>query len=191
MGLAHTDIEALITLAKTGKQSAYKKLLDEYWSYIYGFQLKRTSDEFLAEDITIQTFAKAFDKLSTYNSDYKFKTWLTTISKNIYVDIIRKENNAVVTNTSKAENKKINSLADNTLSAEDELIKEQNLSLLLQNIKKLKPDYQNIIMLRYFQELSYKEIAETIDEPINTIKVKLLRARKLLADIITSGTNKV
>ena len=175
MGLAHTDIEALITLAKTGKQSAYKKLLDEYWSYIYGFQLKRTSDEFLAEDITIQTFAKAFDKLSTYNSDYKFKTWLTTISKNIHVDIIRKENNAVVTNT----------------SAEDELIKEQNLSLLLQNIKKLKPDYQNIIMLRYFQELSYKEIAETIDEPINTIKVKLLRARKLLADIITSGTNKV
>ena len=82
-------------------------------------------------------------------------------------------------------------MADNTLSAEDELIKEQNLSLLLQNIKKLKPDYQNIIMLRYFQELSYKEIAETIDEPINTIKVKLLRARKLLADIITSGTNKV
>ena len=129
--------------------------------------------------------------MSTYNSDYKFKTWLTTISKNIHVDIIRKENNAVVTNTSKAENKKINSLADNTLSAEDELIKEQNLSLLLQNIKKLKPDYQNIIMLRYFQELSYKEIAETIDEPINTIKVKLLRARKLLADIITSGTNKV
>lgn len=129
--------------------------------------------------------------MSTYNSDYKFKTWLTTISKNIYVDIIRKENNAVVTNTSKAENKKINSLADNTLSAEDELIKEQNLSLLLQNIKKLKPDYQNIIMLRYFQELSYKEIAEIIDEPINTIKVKLLRARKLLADIITSGTNKV
>ena len=46
-------------------------------------------------------------------------------------------------------------------------------------------------MLRYFQELSYKEIAETIDEPINTIKVKLLRARKLLADIITSGNNKV
>ena len=129
--------------------------------------------------------------MSTYNSDYKFKTWLTTISKNIHVDIIRKENNAVVTNTSKAENKKINSLADNTLSAEDELIKEQNLSLLLQNIKKLKPDYQNIIMLRYFQELSYKEIAETIDEPINTIKVKLHRARKLLADIITSGNNKV
>jgi RNA polymerase sigma factor (sigma-70 family) len=64
------------------------------------------------------------------------------------------------------------------------LITEQNLSRLLQFIKELKPHYQEVIQLRYFQELSYQEIATKIDEPISNVKIKLLRAKKLLAEII-------
>jgi RNA polymerase sigma-70 factor (ECF subfamily) len=54
----------------------------------------------------------------------------------------------------------------------------------LQFIKILKPHYQEVIQLRYFQEMSYQEIANTIDEPLNNVKIKLLRAKKLLAEII-------
>lgn len=75
-------------------------------------------------------------------------------------------------------------ILDESPSAEDKLITEQNLAKLLRDIKKLKPHYQEIINLRYFQELSYKEISEELNEPINNIKVKLLRAKKLLAEII-------
>jgi len=64
--------------------------------------------------------------------------------------------------------------------------KEQNLKKLLHDIKKLKPHYQEVINLRYFQELSYKEIAKKLDEPMNNIKVKLLRAKKLLAELIAN-----
>ena len=184
MALTNTDVQAFIIQAISGKQSAYKVLLDEFWNYVYGFQLKRTENEFLAEDITIQTFAKAFDKLSSYNPEFHFKTWLISISKNIHIDILRKERISLVTKISKDDDRTINSLVDHTLSAEDELIKEQNLSLLLESVKQLKPHYQEMITLRYFQELSYKEIAETVNEPINNVKVKLLRARKLLAEII-------
>ncbi|HQF49110.1 MAG TPA: sigma-70 family RNA polymerase sigma factor, partial [Flavobacterium alvei] len=60
----------------------------------------------------------------------------------------------------------------------------QNLSQLLQFIKELKPHYQEVIQLRYFQEMSYQEIANKIDEPLNNVKIKLLRAKKLLAEII-------
>ena len=75
-------------------------------------------------------------------------------------------------------------IADTTPSAEDELITEQNLSQLLQYIKELKPHYQEVIQLRYFQEMSYQEIANKIDEPLSNVKIKLLRAKKLLAEII-------
>ena len=61
---------------------------------------------------------------------------------------------------------------------------EQNLAKLLKDIKKLKPHYQEIINLRYFQELSYKEISLQLNEPINNVKVKLLRTKKLLSEII-------
>ena len=69
-------------------------------------------------------------------------------------------------------------------TAEDELITEQNLSQLLQFIKELKPHYQEVIQLRYFQEMSYQEIAEQLEEPLSNVKIKLLRAKKLLAEII-------
>ncbi len=73
---------------------------------------------------------------------------------------------------------------DETPTAEDRLITEQNLANLLRDIKKLKPHYQKVINLRYFHELSYADIAKELDEPVNNVKVKLLRAKKLLAEII-------
>ena len=75
----------------------------------------------------------------------------------------------------------------NKLSPEDKLIKEQNLANLLRDIKKLKPKYQEVIQLRFFQEMSYKEIATQLGEPISNVKVKLLRAKKLLSEIITKS----
>jgi RNA polymerase sigma-70 factor (ECF subfamily) len=75
---------------------------------------------------------------------------------------------------------------DDAPSAEDRLITEQNLASLLDHIKKLKPHYQEVINLRYFREMSYADIARELGEPINNVKVKLLRAKKLLAEIITS-----
>ena len=77
-------------------------------------------------------------------------------------------------------------IADSSPSAEDELITEQNLSRLLQYIKELKPHYQEVIQLRYFQEMSYQEISEQLNEPLSNVKIKLLRAKKLLAEIIES-----
>ena len=84
------EIKNAIIKAKENNQIAFNFLLDTYWNDVYGFLLKRTKNENDAEDITIQTFSKAFDKIKTYNEDYKFKTWLMTIAKNIHVDQIRK-----------------------------------------------------------------------------------------------------
>ncbi|CAM1346858.1 RNA polymerase sigma factor [Tenacibaculum crassostreae] len=173
-----------IQQAKKGNQIAFNYLLDTFWGSVYAFQLKQTQNDNDAEDITIQTFSKAFDKIDTFDEEYQFKTWLITISKNVYIDFLRKKKSSINTETTEEQEKEVYAMVDDAPSPEDKIITEQNLAKLLKDIKKLKPKYQEVINLRYFQELSYKEISEQIGEPINNVKVKLLRAKKLLAEII-------
>lgn len=178
------EIKDAIRKAKRNDQMAFSFLLDTFWNEVYGFQLIRTENENDAEDITIQTFSKAFDKIKTYKEDYKFSTWLITISKNIHVDLLRKRKKSISDQTMDNHKEQVHKIIDESPTPEDKIIKEQNLEKLLKDIKKLKPAYQEIINLRYFQELSYKEIASNLDEPMSNVKVKLLRAKKLLSEII-------
>ena len=177
-------IIANILKAKKGNQTAFRFLLDTFWGDVYNYQLKRTKSENDAEDITIQTFSKAFDKIDTFDDKYVFKTWLITISKNVHIDLLRKKKVSINTNTTKEQEEKVYLVIDENPTPEDKIIREQNLAKLLRDIKQLKPKYQEVIQLRYFQELSYKEISTQINEPMNNVKVKLLRAKKLLAEII-------
>lgn len=178
------EVITYIEKAKKGDQVAFTYLLDHYWNEVYGFMLKRTENETDAEDIAIETFSKAFDKIGTYNPEYQFNTWLIAIAKNVHIDMLRKRKSSLFVEITDEEDQQAYNIADTSPSAEDELITEQNLSRLLQYIKELKPHYQEIIQLRYFQELSYQEISEQLNEPLSNVKIKLLRAKKLLAEII-------
>jgi len=178
------EIKEAIDRAKNNDQAAFKFILHLYWNDVYGFQLKRTQNENDAEDITIQTFSKAFDKIRTYKSKYQFKTWLITISKNLHLDLIRRRKATINQTISTGREDNYHSIPDQSPSPEDKLIREQNFDKLKKDIKKLKPHYQEVINLRYFHELSYNEISEKLDQPLNNIKVKLLRAKKLLSVII-------
>lgn len=175
----------LVIEAQEGSQSAYKDLLNLYWNDVHTFQLSRIQDENLAEDITIQTFSKAFDKLELYKHNYSFKSWLLSISKNLHIDEMRKRKTVTISLDDEREHSQ--SIQDDSPSPEDQLIIKQNLAELLVYIKQLKPHYQKVIHLRYFQEMSYKEIAVFIKEPINNVKVRLLRAKKILSEIIRTS----
>lgn len=173
-----------IQKAKQGNQSSFNYLLDTFWGSVYYYQLKHTNNDEVAEDITIRTFSKAFNKIHLFNEDYQFKTWLISISKNEYIDFLRKKKSSIFVETTKIREEEARKIIDNSPSPEDKIITEQNLAKLLCDIKKLKPKYQEVINLRFFQELSYKEISEKMGEPLNNVKVILLRAKKILAEII-------
>lgn len=183
------NLEQYIQEAQKGNQQAFRYLLNTFWSDVYNFQLKRLINQDDAEDVTIQTFAKAFDKIATYDNSYNFKTWLITLSKNISIDIYRREQNEVLKQKNQP-TEVAKYLLDETPSVEDQIIEQQQLNLLLQQIKKLNPIYQQVIHLRFFQELSYKEIANETQLSIANVKVTLLRAKKVLADIISSEKTK-
>ena len=178
------ELKEAIKKAKENNQIAFNFLLDNFWNDVYGFLIKRTENENDAEDITVQTFSKAFDKIRSYDEKYKFKTWLITIAKNIHIDFLRMKKSAISKERSEDHVDQVNLIIDESPSPEDKIITEQNLAKLLRDIKKLKPHYQEVINLRFFQELSYQEISNKLDEPMSNIKVKLLRAKKLLAEII-------
>jgi len=179
-----TDITLQISKAKEGSQIAFNFLLDHFWNDVYRFQLKRIQNEYEAEDITIESFSKAFDKINSYDDRYEFVTWLITISKNIQIDRSRKKNASIHIQSSNTSEEQVKKIPDDSPTPEDTLIIKQNLAELLSFIKQLKPHYQDVINLRYFQEMSYLEISNQLEEPLNNVKVRLLRARKLLAEII-------
>jgi RNA polymerase sigma-70 factor (ECF subfamily) len=180
------EVITYIESAKKGDQVAFTFLLDHYWNDVYGFMLKRTENETDSEDITIETFSKAFDKIATYNPEFQFNTWLIAIAKNVHIDMLRKKKSTIFVEITDEEDQQAYNVVDTSPTVEDAIITEQNLSLLLQFIKELKPHYQEVIQLRYFQEMSYQEIAEQLNEPLSNVKIKLLRAKKLLAEIIVN-----
>ena len=174
------NVKLVIKNAQKQDQKAYNDLFNLHWDYLYNFQLKKTRNKDLAEEISIITFARAFDRISTFKNQFEFKTWLLTISKNIYNDQLRKENNSInlMTFPSIPDLKEFTN--QDHPSPEEILITNEKLESLLNKIKSLKSDYRKIIQLRFFDDLSYKEISKKMDQPINTIKVKLLRAKNLL-----------
>ena len=172
----------IIKKALDGQQSAFTELLNLYWNDINNFLSKKCKYDYEAEDLTIKTFARAFDKLDLYDPKYSFKTWLITIANNLYVDFLRSQQKTIETlNVSKD---KVQRIVDDSESSEDRLIREQQLDTLLTHLKTLKPHYRKVIQLRYFQEYSIRDIALEIGESTTNVKVKLLRARKLLSEKI-------
>ena len=93
------ELNEAITKAKENNQIAFNFLLETFWNDVFGFLVKRTQNENDAEDITIETFFKAFDKINSFDSKFKFKTWLITIAKNTHLDSIRKQKNTLSNQT--------------------------------------------------------------------------------------------
>ena len=175
-------ISDLVHAAKQKDQHAFSQLLDLHWNGLYGFMIKRTENENDAEDLCLQAFSKAFEKIKTYNEEFTFSTWLTSIAKNLHVDLIRKEKTQLYQSTDFDEVGR--DVIDETLGPEDQLIRSQNLDKLQQQIQSLNPIYRDVIYLRLYQDLRHKEIATQLGLSLSNVKVRLLRAKKLLSEII-------
>lgn len=168
-----------IKQAKQGQQHAFNELMQNHWDYVYNYLFKLTSDVYISEELSIQTFAKAFDKIDQYDDNYNFKTWLITISKRLWIDSQRKKE--VETTMI---NKQVSAMKSEDASIEDELIQNQNILTIKTAIDTLKSDDKKVLIKRLFEDKTYAEIAEEMDESVNAIKVKLLRAKRKLAKTV-------
>ncbi|MEA3448425.1 MAG: sigma-70 family RNA polymerase sigma factor [Bacteroidota bacterium] len=184
---AKRDYE-IVKRAKAGEEAAFTSLLDIYRDRIYYTLLKKVKNPIDAEDITIETFGKAFKNLAQYRPIYAFSSWLFKIAHNNCIDFIRKQKHKHVSldniNMSDDGDEGCFDVASDMLDPEERLIKEQKAELLSAVVKKLKPRYSTLIKYRYYKEMSYKEIADKMEVPLGTVKAQLFRSRELLRAIL-------
>ncbi len=183
----------LVKKATGGDQKAYAELLDRYRDAIYYMLLKMVSNASDAEDLTIEAFGKAFKNLNQYAPNYAFSTWLFKIATNNCIDFIRKKkaNHVSLDHDDEEHEMATHEVQASVLDPEETLINQQKALLMRNVVTKLKPRYRKLIELRYFNELSYEEIAEELELPIGTVKAQLFRARELLFNILKNTTTKI
>jgi RNA polymerase sigma-70 factor (ECF subfamily) len=184
---AKIDLQ-LVELAKNGDQSAYASLMDRYRESIYFMMMKmvRNSDD--ADDLTIEAFGKAFARLDQYSPSFAFSTWLFKIASNNCIDFIRKKRIKLTSmdtgyTNDDGESVRIDARSQ-TRDPEETIIHNQKVKHMRHLVSKLKPRYKELIEKRYFEELSYEEIAEELNLPLGTVKAQLFRARDFLAQMM-------
>lgn len=178
----------LIDMAVGGDEKSYAKLLQRYRRPVYHVILKMVRNVDDAEDLTIESFAKAFRSLHRFKKDFTFSTWLFRIATNNTIDFIRKKklNTLSIENTYTDDNGESVSIdvEDLNPNPQEEAIKSQKEELIQIFVDKLPAKYQRLVRLRYFHELSYEEIAKELDAPLGTVKAQLHRARELLYELV-------
>jgi len=184
----------LVNKAVAGDQRAYAELLSRYRDAIYFMLLKMVNNQDDAEDLTIEAFGKAFKNIHQYTPNFAFSTWLFKIATNNCIDFIRKRRGGLTIsidqNNLDREETPIHIQTD-ALDPEENMINQQKIRLMHEVVQRLKPRYRKLVEMRYFEELSYEEIAESLELPIGTVKAQLFRARELLFNILKSSGHKI
>lgn len=174
-----------------GDQKAYAELMSRYKDSIYYMLLKMVNNRDDAEDLTIEAFGKAFRNIKQYTPDYAFSTWLFKIATNNCIDFIRKKRKMLLSIDRGFENEEGQDVTfevkSDGPSPDDVMMKKQKVMMMKDVVEKLKPRYRRLVELRYYQELSYEEIAEELQLPLGTVKAQLFRAREFLYQIIKNS----
>jgi RNA polymerase sigma factor (sigma-70 family) len=182
------DFDLIDQAVQHNDEKAFAKLMQRYKRPVYHMILKMVRNVDDAEDLTIESFAKAFRSLHKFKKDFTFSTWLFRIATNNTIDHIRKKklNTLSIDNRFTDDNGDGISIEveDENLNPQEETIKEQKAELIQIFVDKLPPKYQKLVRLRYFQELSYEEIAVELEAPLGTVKAQLHRARELMFEMV-------
>ena len=174
--------------AISGDQKAYTVLLERYRNSIYHMMFKMVNNREDADDLTLEAFGKAFSKLPSYAPRYAFSTWLFKIAINNCIDHIRKKRLHLLSIDDPIEPHSDHDYSSNirsgNLDPEERFIRDQRVKLMRTVLGKLSLKYRLMIELRFFEELSYEEIARELDIPLGTVKAQLFRAKEILFNLL-------
>jgi RNA polymerase sigma factor (sigma-70 family) len=191
---AQHDYKLVRAAIDNGDQKAYAELMVRYRDSVYFMLLKMVNNKDDADDLTIEAFGKAFKRLNQYTPNYAFSTWLFKIASNNCIDFIRKKKKNTFSIDKTYENEEGSEMAmdlrSQLLDPEEKVMKKQKVKMMRDVVDKLKPRYRTLVELRYFEELSYEEIAEQLDLPLGTVKAQLFRAREFLYNILKNSEGK-
>lgn len=186
--LKENDKQLIVNYLK-GDERSLEILIRQYLKPIYSFVYRYVGNAQEAEDITQEVFMKAWRNLKKFDKQKSFKTWIFSIAKNASIDFLKKKKSIPFSKFENEEggNNLIDTLIDPTLLPL-ELFKQQDIAHMLTSVlEKLSPKDRMILFLRYNDHFTFREIADSLGEPLNTVKSRHRRALITLKKLLTKS----
>ena len=182
------DYQLVCDARDHGSSKAYADLMALYREPLRLLLLRMTRNTTAADDLTMETFGKAFMQLHRYAPTSSFSAWLYSIGVHTYIDHLRR-NHMVTMPLSSLEETSDGEYVEYPVPSgqpdpEESLIRMQRDQALKQIVEQLREPYRKMVRMRYYEELSYEEIAQRLGIPLGTVKVRLSRAKEFLQAII-------
>lgn len=173
-----SEDNSIMELVKGGDRKAFESLVLRHRIAAIRFAQKYVRDEFLAEDIVQDSFAIIYIKRMDYMPKYSFKTFLYTIIRNKCIDYLRKQKTVSID-----EVELVNASAEEVVVDREERVRAVEL------LRSLNKEYQRVLYLYEYEEMSYKEIACIMNKTVPQVKITIFRARKKIAKAVEEGIN--
>ena len=174
---------AIIQRCLAGDERAYRELVKRYQSMVFSVALRMVRQSQDAEDITQETFVRMFGALQRYDPSRPFAAWLMTIASRLSIDHLRRRRVRPISlfqREAGSDEERVIDVRDPGLGPEDVTSHREEERRTEELIDSLPPHYRIVVLLRHQQDLSYDEIARTLDLPLGTVKARIHRARALL-----------
>ena len=175
----------LIEETRKGDKDAFGKLVDKYKIPVYNLAYRMIGDPTESEDVAQETFLRAYKNLNRFQTEFKFSTWLFQICINICKNLNKKKRRLKIISLFLKSNtgNTLDERMDESVPQVGKLLeKKEEAQLLKKAVGELPHRYQRVIVLKYYEELSYKEISQILTVSIPTVKTYLYRAREILRD---------
>ncbi|MEN3038779.1 MAG: sigma-70 family RNA polymerase sigma factor [Candidatus Kryptonium sp.] len=175
------DEAEVIKRARDGDEKAFEFIVKKYQNRVANLIFKIIGDASVVEDLTQDVFVRVIESLKDYKFGSAFYTWIYRITVNICIDEIRKRQRSRTYSLSDVLSQ--NPKAEPSHSQVEKIVEQRELREIIEKaISKLPIEYKTAIVLREFEDLSYEEIAKILKVSVGTVKSRIFRARKLLAE---------
>ena len=178
-------------IANNMDEKIFELQIKKYLKPVYGFALRYVGNREDAEDVTQETFIKAWKNLKKFDQQKSFKTWIFTIAKNTAIDLLKKKHSLVFSDfeNNNDENYLFENLRD-FASIPRELSEQQDImSAIFQAMDALLPKYRMVLALRYNKHFAFREIADALGKPLNTVKSIHRRGLAMLQKLLIVHQN--
>ena len=179
--------EQLISDYLAGNEQSLELLIKQYLRPIYSFVFRYVGNGQEAEDITQEVFVRVWRNLKKFDQEKSFKTWIFSIAKNASLDFLKKKKAIPFSefDTEEGGNRITDTLVDPSPLPLELLEKAGMANMLNEAMEKLSPQYRMVLFLRYNDHFNFREIAESMGEPLHTVKSRHRRALIKLKELLT------
>jgi len=172
--------EIWVKAALAGDKHSFSRLVEAYQRPVFNLAYRMLGNPDEAEDAAQETFLRAYARLRQYDDSHKFSTWILSIANHHCIDRLRKRRTKYV---SIDDNPVLENLEEDSPQPEPSLLGQEQTVELQALLNQLEPDYRTPLILRYWEDYSYEDIATSMGLTVSAVKSRLFRARKQMADL--------